>query len=287
MSRSWTPPQSIVGPLSAGVTRMADLFGFSPGTLLQELVDTIANHLVGREVQISFGDASVRLTVTHAHVTPAPAGLMLGQLGSVELEARDVQWADRRVDDLAIEARNVHVSAGNPHALVAAPILFTASLTEPTIAALVADANPRVSVTLAGERGASVRLRSRETWGHIEVEPRIDGSTLVLQVTGVAVRRRRPIRRWLTRVPAIRRPLQLPPGVVLDDVAVADRRVVVHGALREWREPVSAAQLEELITRVRSLTGGALDIPRHTSFSTATPPTPASPTTSGSIPTGR
>ena len=165
MSRSWTPPQSIVGPLTAGVTRMADLLGFSPGTLLQELVDSIANHLVGREVQISFGDASVRLTVTHAHVTPAPAGLMLGQLGSVELEARDVQWADRRVDDLSIEARNVHVSAGNPHALVAAPILFTASLTEPTIAALVADANPRLSVTLAGDRGASVRLRGHETSG--------------------------------------------------------------------------------------------------------------------------
>ncbi len=282
MSRSWTPPQSIVGPLTAGVTRMADLLGFSPGTLLQELVDSIANHLVGREVQISFGDASVRLTVTHAHVTPAPAGLMLGQLGSVELEARDVQWADRRVDELSIEARNVHVSAGNPHALVAAPILFTASLTEPTIAALVADANPRLIVTLAGDR-ASVRLRGHETWGHVEVEPRIDGSTLVLQVTGVAIRRRRPVRRWLTRVPAVRRPLQLPPGVVLDDVAVADRRVVLHGALREWREPVSAAQLEELITRVRSLTGGALDIPRHapgeTPFSTATPPTSASPTT--------
>ena len=130
---------------------------------------------------------------------------------------------------------------------------------------------------------ASVRLRGHETWGHVEVEPRIDGSTLVLQVTGVAIRRRRPVRRWLTRVPAVRRPLQLPPGVVLDDVAVADRRVVLHGALREWREPVSAAQLEELITRVRSLTGGALDIPRHapdeTPFSTATPPTSASPTT--------
>ena len=161
MSRSWTPPPSIVGPLTAGVTRMADLLGFSPGTLLQELVDSIANHLVGREVQISFGDASVRLTVTHAHVTPAPAGLMLGQLGSVELEARDVQWADRRVDDLSIEARNVHVSAGNPHALVAAPILFTASLTEPTIAALVADANPRLSVTLAGDPRVRQVARSR------------------------------------------------------------------------------------------------------------------------------
>ena len=242
---------------------MADLFGFSPGALLQELVDSIASHLVGRDVQITFGDASVRLTVTHVHVTPAPAGLMLGQLGSAELEARDVQWADRRVDDLALEARNVHVSAGAPHSLVAAPILFTASLSEATIAALVTDANPRVSVTLAGDRGASVRLRGRETWGHLEVEPRIDGSTLVLQVIGIGVRRRRPIRRWLTRIPAVRRPLQLPPGVVLDDVAVVDRRVVVHGALREWSEPVSAAQLEELIRRVRSLTGGALDIPRH------------------------
>ena len=263
MSRSWTPPQSIVDSLAAGVTRMVDLFGFSPGTVLQDLVDAVSSQLVGREVEISFGDASAQLTVTRAQVIPAPAGLMVGQLGSVELEARDVRWAGNRVDDLAIEARNVHVLAGKPPAIVAAPILFRASLTERTIADVVAKEQPRVTVTLTGDGRASVMLRGRETWGRIEVEPHVDGSTLDLQVTGIAVRHRGPLRRWLKRVPAIHRRLRLPPGVALDDVAIADRRVVLRGALREWHEHVSAAQLEELVTRARSLTGKVLDIPRQ------------------------
>ena len=102
-----------------------------------------------------------------------------------------------------------------------------------------------------------------DAWGHVDVVPRVDGRTLVLDPAAVAVRSR-----YLTalthRLPALR--IALPrsiPSAHITSVTVDDGCVVVEGVYEEWRWELAHRQLDELLRRINRFDGGVLRVPRN------------------------
>jgi hypothetical protein len=105
-------------------------------------------------------------------------------------------------------------------------------------------------------------LAGRREWGHVDVVPRIDGRTLLLEPTQVVVRRWDRLSPLARRLPSLRLPLaDIPDGMHLTGVTVEDGRLAIDGVHEEWRVELTPQQLEQLVRRIRRFDGGLLTIP--------------------------
>ena len=263
---AWTPP-SIPNPLADSVRQVVDLFGFAPAAIAKEVVDAAGTRLVGQAVQLRFGELQVTCIVRAMRLQRPPLGLMVGQLGDVDIVLQDVRWDDRRVAWLRIEARNVHIQPGAPAELVVAPVRAEATIDQETVDEVVQRTAPRVRVELVddgeGIGVARATLANRPHWGHVDLTPRVEGDVLVLRPATVSVRGAMVSARLVHRIPALRFPLPeaLAVGHVTD-VVVDDGSVRVRGVLDEWREPLAPRQLDQVVRRITSFAGPVLDLPR-------------------------
>jgi hypothetical protein len=117
---------------------------------------------------------------------------------------------------------------------------------------------------LSGEVGpdgiARLRLARRPMLGHLEVDARLDGSTLWLKPRGLVFRQSR--RRLPARTPAYPVHLpELPHGLVLTGVSFAPGLVCVSGIVPEWRMDVPRKRLEDILNQL-SLAGVPLNLTR-------------------------
>jgi hypothetical protein len=96
--------------------------------------------------------------------------------------------------------------------------------------------------------------------GHLEVDARLDGSTLWLRPRVLVVRRSR----WTlpARTPAypVRLP-ELPHGLALTAITFAPDMVYVSGTLPEWRMDLPRKLLEDIISQL-SVAGVPLNLGR-------------------------
>ncbi|HEX7132765.1 MAG TPA: hypothetical protein VF228_09325 [Iamia sp.] len=265
--RAWGP--SVSQSMTQAMRPVVDLFGFAPASLAEELILAAASRLVGEPLTLQVGDTEIALVLRRLQPDPQPLGLMIGQLGDVEIDADDVVAGDVRIAHLHLVVRNLHVQPGVGVAtFVAAPIAVRATLDQEVVATAVARRTPHVEVELGDGPFARARLRGRPDWGHVDLTPRIEGRTLVLEP------REATLRRWdvtsvARRLPPIR--LALPPAAAtahLTDVGIEDGHLVVDGTYEEWRTEVGPVELEDLRRRLKAYDGGTLRVPSQDELST-------------------
>jgi len=261
--RAWGPGGLVSQSMTQAMRPIVDLFGFAPASLAQELILAAASHLVGQPLTLQVDDTEIALVLRRLQPDPQPLGLVIGQLGHVEIDADDVVVGDVRIAHLHLVVRNLHVQPGVGVAtIVAAPIEVRATLDQEVVAAAVAHRTPHVEVDLSGAHGARARLRGRRGWGHVDLRPRIEGRTLVLEPTEAT------LRRWdvtavARRLPALR--LALPQAIAaahITDVDIEDGRLVVGGTYEEWRTEMGPVELDDLRRRLTGFEGGTLRVPR-------------------------
>jgi hypothetical protein len=96
--------------------------------------------------------------------------------------------------------------------------------------------------------------------GHVEVDARVDGSTLWLKPRGLVVRQSRW--RLPARTPAypVRLP-EFPHGLTLTGISFAPGVVTLSGTLAEWRMDVPRKRLEDILNQL-SVAGVPLNLTR-------------------------
>jgi hypothetical protein len=144
-----------------------------------------------------------------------------------------------------------------PTELVAAPVELTVELPAPALDDVFRWAAPRFAGDVGPDGVARLHFARRRGSGHVEVDARLDGSTL--WVTPRAVVRRR---RWAlpARTPSygVRVP-DLPHGLQLTSVAFAPGIVRLTGTVAQWRVDVPRTRLEDVIAQL-SAGGGPLSV---------------------------
>jgi hypothetical protein len=223
---------------------------------------TVRRLVVGRRLTIQLDDGVVTLTVTEFDSRLDIRRLSVGQLNDVRLAVRDIRWDGKQFDHATAVLRNVHMRPTAPPVLVAAPVELTLKVPTAALDELFAWAAPRLSGEVGSDGIARMRLARRPLLGHMEVDARLDGSTLWLKPRGLVVRRSR----WTlpNRTPSypVRLP-ELPHGLQLTGIGFEPDVVCLSGTVSEWQMDVPRKRLEDIINQL-SVAGVPLNLTRLT-----------------------
>ena len=219
---------------------------------------TIRRLVVGRRLTVRLDDGDLTMTVTEFDSRLDVRGLAVGQLNDVRLTARDIRWRTSCFDRATVVAHNVHMRPGAPPVLVAAPVDMTIEVPTTVVDDLLQWAAPRLCGEVGPDGVARLRLARRPGLGHLEVDARVDGTTLWLTARRLTV----GSGRWRLpeRTPAY--PVQLPElphGLHLTAIAFAPGVVRLSGTLPEWRTDLPRKRLEDIINQL-SVTGVVLNL---------------------------
>jgi len=221
---------------------------------------TVRRLVVGRRLAVRLDEGDLTLTVTEFDSRLDVRGLSVGQLNDVRLAARDISWHGSRFDRATAVLHNFHMKPTAPPMLVAAPVELTLEVPAPVLDDLFRWAAPRLSGQVGADGVARLRLASRPLLGHVEVDARLDGSTLWLKPRGLVIRRSRW--RLPARTPAYPVHLpELPHGLALTGISFAPDVVCLSGTLSEWRMDVPRKRLEDIINQL-SVVGVPLNLTR-------------------------
>ena len=221
---------------------------------------TLRRLVVGRRLTVRLDEGGISLTVTEFDSRLNVRGLSAGQLNDVRLAARDIRWDGNRLDRATAVLHNVHLRAGTPPVLVAAPVELSLELPADTLDDLFRLAAPRLAGEIGPDGIARLRLARRPALGHLEVDVNLDGSTLWLKPRGLVLRRKRL--RLPGRTPAYRVRLpELPHGLALTDISIAPDVLILSGSLPEWHVNVPRRRLEDVISQL-SVVGRPLNLTR-------------------------
>jgi hypothetical protein len=221
---------------------------------------TVRRLVVGRRIAVRLDEGDLTLTITEFDSRLDVRGLSVGQLNDVRLTARDLRWDDNHFDHATVVLHNVHLSPGTPPVLLAAPVELTLEMGAPVLDQLFLWAAPRLSGEVGSDGIARLRLARRPMFGHVEVDARLDGSTLWLKPCGLTLRRSR----W--RLPAktpaypVHLP-ELPHGLQLTELSFAPGVVRLSGSVPEWRMDMPRTQLEYILNQL-SVVGRPLNLTR-------------------------
>lgn len=195
---------------------------------------TVRRLVLGRRITVRVADADARLTVTRFDSRLDMHGLSVGQLNDVTVTAEDIDWRTTHVDQATVVLHNVHIRPGAPVVLVAAPVDVTLDLPTPALEDLLRAAAPRVAGRIGEDGVARLGWAGFPRLGHVEVEARIDGSTLWLTARRFGIGRTRW--RLPVRTPAYSVSLpEMAHGLALTAVTFAPGVVRISGRLPEWR----------------------------------------------------
>src|SRR5574337_203219 len=241
MLASLWSPASVLSPVSTGAA-----------VAYQTLFTTLRRLVVGRTLSVRLDQGEITLTVAELDSQLDLPALAVGQLDSVRLVATDLTSDNNHLNRAVVTLHNVHLRPGTPPVVLAAPVDMTLDLPASILDDLFQWAMPR----LVGEidTGAVARLRwaRRPGLGGLEVDARVDGSTLWLKPRGLLVRGRRW--RLPTRIPAY--PVQLPAlpnGLRLTGVSWGPNSLQLTGTLAEWRMDIPLAGLEDILGQLNSM----------------------------------
>ena len=212
---------------------------------------TVRRLVVGRRLTVRLADGDLALTITEFDSQLDLRTLSLGQLNDVRLAATDLRWSGHRSERASAVLHNVHMRATVPPVLVAAPVDLTLELSASVLDELLRSAVPRLSGEVGADGIARLSLARRRGAGHVEVETRIDGSTLWVRPRAIVRRRRWTLPRRTPAYP-VRLP-ELPRGLHLTSVDLAPGVVRLTGTLPEWRMEVPRARLEDVINQLNAV----------------------------------
>lgn len=225
-------------------------------TAYRTLFTTVRRLVLRRPLRVPLESGELRLTVTDLDSQLDVRALSVGQLSDVRIVARDVHWPQGRFERATVRAHNVHVRPTVPPVLVAAPVDLTVEVPADTLDALFRWAAPRLAGQVGDDGVARLRWAGRPGAGHLEVQTRLEGTTLWLRPRTIERRGRRLM--LPARTPAY--PVRLPDlghGLRITGIEFAPGLVLVSGTLPEWRMDLARARLEDVLDQ---LTVGALPI---------------------------
>ncbi|OBJ54755.1 LmeA family phospholipid-binding protein [Mycobacterium sp. 1423905.2] len=218
------------------------------------LFTTLQQLLIGKKVTVRIGDQDVELVVAKLDATLDAQGLAVGQLGEVRVGARDIRWADQHLESAEAVLHNVHIRPGVPPLVIAAPAELSTVLPTTMFDDVLRHAAPEVRGELRDGGRARLSWARQPGLGGVEVDVDVVGKSLRLRPRALVTGRRR----WPlpARIPAYQVALpELPHGLMITDVTLAENSVRVSGLLPEWRMELPLKYLEDLITQ---LSQGAL-----------------------------
>lgn len=221
---------------------------------------TVRRLVVGRRLTVRLDDGDVMLTVTEFDSRLDVRGLSVGQLNDVRLAARDIRWNETTFTHATAVLHNVHMRPTAPPVLVAAPVEMTLEIPAGALDDLFRWVAPRLSGAVGADGVARLQLARRPAAGHLEIDARLDGSTLWLRPRTLALRRSRwPLPR---RTPAY--PVRLPElshGVKLTGISFGPGVVRLSASAPEWRMEMPRTRLEDLLGQL-SAVGRPLQLSR-------------------------
>jgi len=226
------------------------------------LFTTVRRLVVGRRLSIQLDDGEITLTVTEFDSRLDVRGLSVGQLNDVRLAVRDIHWEGHQFDRATAALHNVHMRPTAPPMMVAAPVELTLEVPATALDELFRWAAPRWSGEINGDGVATLRLARRPMLGQLEVDARLDGSTLWLKPSRVVTRRSR----WTlpARTPAYPVHLpEMPHGLQLTAIHFSPGVVHLSGTVSEWRMDLPRKRLEEILNQL-SVVGVPLNLTRLT-----------------------
>ena len=224
------------------------------------LFTTVRRLVVGRRLAVRLDDGDLTLTVTEFDSRLEMRGLSVGQLNDIRLAARDIRWDGNQFDHATAVLHNVHIRPSAPPVLVAAPVELTLEVPTAVLDDLFRWAVPRLSGEVGGDGIARLRLARRPVLGNLEVDARLDGSTLWFKPRGLVIRRSRW--RLPSRTPAYPVHLpELPHGLQLTGIDFAPDVVRLSGTVPEWRMDMPRTRLEEILGQL-SVVGVPLNLSR-------------------------
>jgi hypothetical protein len=221
---------------------------------------TVRRLVVGRRITVRLDTGDVTLTVTELDSRLDVRGLSVGQLNDVRLAACEISWGANEFEHATAVLHNVHIRPGAPPVLVAAPVELTLEVPTTVLDDLFRWAAPRLSGEVDSDGVARLRLARRPLLGNVEVDARLDGSTLWLKPRGLVLRRSRY--RLPSRAPAYPVHLpELPHGLRLTGIEFAPDVVRLSGMVPEWRMDLPRTRLEDILTQL-SVVGRPLNLTR-------------------------
>ena len=252
-----------------GVTHPGSVFGWEPLRPLGRLASTgsfaayltgfvtLRQLVLGRRLAVRLDDGDLVLTVVEADSRVGLRGFTAGRLNDVRLVAEQVRWNEHRFGSATVVLHDVRVHPSVPPVLVAAPVELTLDVPAGALDELFRWVAPRFAGDVGPDGVARLRLANHRGAGHLEIETRLEESTLWLKPLAVTRRRR-----WVlpARTPAY--PVRLPPlphDLELTAVEFDAHVVRLTGVLPEWRTEVSRTHLEDVISQL-SVVGRPLNL---------------------------
>jgi hypothetical protein len=218
------------------------------------LFTTFQQLLIGKRITVQMGNTDVTLTVTELDSELESSSLAVGQLGEVRVAACDIEWDDNRLEAAVAVLHNVHIRPGVPPVVVAAPIELSTTVPGELFDDVLNQAAPQLRAQLREDGSARLQWARRPTWGSLEVDAEVVGTTLWLRPRALLAGNRRW--RLPARTPARPVPLpDLPHGLLVTGVTLGSDALQLSALLPEWRMEVPLKYLEDLISR---LSQGAL-----------------------------
>ncbi len=222
----------------------------APQFMIETILDGARSRLRGRDLVIRNGDAELRLHLDDLRFDLAALPLAVGQLGSIHVDASSVDVPAGHLETLHVEFANVYIRPGFTPMLVTAPIRLRATIGQAGLDGFLREVAGKVHVELGDHTATAVRP-GRETWGHAQVEPRVEGNRLRLVATQFALGSR-ALRAPGGGVPSVLVDLPtLPRGMRVTHVELGERVVVVDALIEALEEPITAQQLANVSSLVR------------------------------------
>lgn len=255
-------------PDAGTVTRPGSIFGWEPFGPLGRLANTgsFAAHLtafvtlrqlvLGRRLAVRTTDGDLVLTVVEVDSRVGRRGLAAGRLNHVRLVVEQVRWNELTFGRATAVLHDVYVKP-SASLLVASPVELTLDVPAAPLDELFRWAAPRLAGDVGPDGVARLRLANRRSAGHVEIETRLEESTLWLKPRAIMRRRR-----WALPARTPSYPVRLPPlphGLQLTGVAFDSHVVRLTGVLPEWRTEVSRSGLEDMISQL-SVVGRPLNL---------------------------
>jgi hypothetical protein len=169
---------------------------------------------VGRRLKWRLGRGPISFTLQSLSVAPG----LSGWLREVRLTASDVDVDHVRLESANVLARNVRLRSTS---VVANHVELNVRLGQAGLDALLENGMPYAKLHLDGDVGRA-ELVAHPGWGHVELQPRVDDGSLVLEPVAVVTGRRR----WKAPVRALPR-LRIGAHVLLPGSRLVG--AVVHG----------------------------------------------------------
>lgn len=267
---SWLPWRELDGLLAAGRTLFPSV-PTSPSGVLQVAIHTVSERLVGKRLTVRTAGSDLRMTLVEMDCRVSSVGIGQADVGDLRLVLENIENIEDSsggvpLERVVIVCRDLRVRSLPMPTLATDSIELTITLGATALRDLVARARPGVLVDPGEDRILRLRSARRPTWGHLQVEPHVEGSRVLLQPVALQTARLRvPLPKGARPIP-IDVP-DLPGGLRLTGIESGVESLILNGVTDRWRERLATIPLSAVVGGITSA-ATTLVVPRLVGAST-------------------